>query len=91
MNELFKIIPDAFAILHNGGVYKQAQLYERAGRVYAQASGGYVMLRAQNGTSHPKLRWDHVEGVDTDMRGDGSPRYDKLGRMILLTPVQRAA
>lgn len=73
MANLFTQIPDGIAILKSSGVYRQVELYERAGLVYAKWGSGFVGLRqSSKGTSHPKILWDEVEGVELT--------WDELGR-----------
>lgn len=55
--ELFYIVPDAFIVLRRKGVYRQAQIYHRAGRVYAKFGGGFVRLMRE-GTTVPDLMWE---------------------------------
>ena len=52
----FKHIEGEYAIISQGGVYKQVDLYERDGLIYAKAAGGYVQLRYDGSTSKDKLR-----------------------------------
>jgi drug/metabolite transporter superfamily protein YnfA len=60
---LFHIVEDAFAILVRNGVYKQAQIYHRDGRLYAAYSGGFIRLTTY-GTSVPNIRLD---GLNIDV------------------------
>lgn len=50
--------PEQFAIIVEGGVYKQAPLFTRAGHLYAKFGGGFVRLGSDGSTSRPKLRLD---------------------------------
>lgn len=82
MSMLFKIIPGGIAVLNNRGVFKQVDLYEREGRIYAQWGTGYIGLRSEQGTTIPNVRWEYVEGV--------AKEYNKLGAMMI-PAVARAA
>lgn len=58
--DLFHRIEDAQAIVRaKGGVYKQAELYRRADRLYIKNGGGFVRIEAESGgtygTSSPSL------------------------------------
>lgn len=70
---LFHQIPNAFAILIGGGVYKQAPLFEYKGQVFAKYGAGYVGLR-KNGTTHPTVLWTELDGY--------TPYWDDLGRAV---------
>lgn len=84
MADLFHQIPDGVAILQSGGVYKQVDLYERAGYIYAKWGSGFVGLRSSSkGTSHPRVLWVELEGI--------TPHYDDLGRMTKSPTIRRVA
>lgn len=58
MSDLFHIVEDATVILRSRkGVYRQAKLYHRAGRLYAGFGSGFVRLM-QRGTSNPDVSWE---------------------------------
>jgi hypothetical protein len=68
----FTIIPDAQAIIHSGGVYRQAQLYLRGDRIYAKYGSGFVRLAQGGSTSAPKIRWSDMycgEGAYSEASG----------------------
>lgn len=78
--DLFHEIPDAECITVSGGVYKQAQLYHRQGRVFAKHAGGFVRICARFGdswgTSHPSVRVvDMPHNVPDIDRLTGEPRF----------------
>lgn len=77
MGMLFTIIPQGVAVLNNKGVFKQADLYEREGRVYAAWGSGYIGLRSDKGTTIPNVRCEWFDGVQT--------RVTKLGAIVLRT------
>lgn len=48
--DLFHIIPDAEGIIRiRGAVFKQVKLYQRKGRVFIGAQGGFVRITTQLG------------------------------------------
>ncbi len=49
---LFHVVDDAFAILRSKGVYRQAKVYSREGRLYAAHGAGYIGLTT-HGTTVP--------------------------------------
>lgn len=63
---LFHEIFDSQAITRRKGVYKQAQLYHRDGRVYVAAAGGYVRV-GKHGTSVPGLEIEAIDGVKLEI------------------------
>jgi hypothetical protein len=73
---MFRRIEGETAILRLGGVYKVADLYERDGRLFAAAAGGYVRLNANGTTSKDKLAIDTL-ALD-------EPLYkDRFGRLCV--------
>lgn len=60
---LFHVIEGAQVILRSKGVFRQAKLYERDGRIAAAAAGGYVMLRSEGRTTHPDISWVEIDGA----------------------------
>jgi hypothetical protein len=70
---LFHDIADEFVVLVNRrGVYRQAKLYRRDKGLYAGASGGFIRLLTEGGTSVPDIRW---EGLTL------AHRVGRLGRL----------
>lgn len=69
---LFSVVNDAFAVLRSRGVFRQAKVFQRDGRLYAGFGSGYVQLRHDNATSVPTMTWDHIEGVAWAPRQVGS-------------------
>jgi hypothetical protein len=55
---MFKQVEGENAIVVEGGVFKQADLYTRDGYLYAKAAGGFVRLYADGSTSKAKCRLD---------------------------------
>lgn len=53
--DLFKRVADAHCILLAGGTYKQADIYEYGGHLYAKAGSGFIGLREGNGSRHTTL------------------------------------
>lgn len=60
---LFSIIEGKQAVIKNAktGVYRQVDLYERDGEIYAKASGGFIRLMKEQRTSHPVTKWEHLD------------------------------
>lgn len=48
------------AIVSEGGVYKQVDIYTREGFLYAKVSGGFVRLMHDGSTSKAKMRLVHL-------------------------------
>ena len=71
---MFKQIEGENAVIVEGGVYKQADLYARDGYLYAKAGGGFVRLYADGSTSKAKCRLDV-------MTFDKPLCTDKFGRL----------
>ena len=69
----FHILDDCAVILRSKGVYKQAKVYARDGRLYAAHGGGFVSLMANLRTSHPDVSWDETDAPHTS---------DNLGRLL---------
>lgn len=61
---LFQQIEGDVAVLSQNGVYKQVDVYERDGALYAKHGGGFIRLYADGATSQSKVRLDvlHFEG-----------------------------
>lgn len=70
----FKQIEGEAAVMVEGGVYKQVDLYSRDGYLYAKAGGGFVRLMADGSTTKPRLRLDSLSW-------SGDLARDSLGRL----------
>ena len=57
-DDLFHVIDDAHTVLRRKGVFRQAKLYRRAGKVYAGLGAGFVRLMGNGGTTHPEVLWE---------------------------------
>lgn len=71
---LFKHLEGQVAILVEGGVYKQAELFSRDGYLYAKAGSGFVRLYADGSTTKAKCRIDALHF-------DKALFQDKFGRL----------
>lgn len=71
---MFKHLEGQIAVLVEGGVYKQADVYARGGFVYAKSGAGFVRLYADGSTTKAKCR------IDT-LHFDGRLFKDKFGRL----------
>lgn len=73
----FHKIEDAVIILVSKGTFKQTDVYQRSGYIYAKHGGGYVRLQKhEKGTSCPKLNYD-------ELYLPFEPEYDAIGRMMM--------
>lgn len=78
MSILFTKLIDSYAILQSNGVFKQAALHERNGELYAAASGGFIRVGDEGGTSVTRVRH-----TDLIIDSQYSTAKDKLGRMTI--------
>lgn len=70
----FKQVEGEAAVLVEGGIYKQVDVYTRDGFLYAKVSGGFVRMMADGSTTKAKMRLEF-------MSFDGALCRDKLGRL----------
>ena len=70
----FKQIEGEAAVLVINGVYKQCDLYERDGYLYAKALGGFVRLFHDGATTQPRMRLETLSWT-------GALNRDSLGRL----------
>lgn len=61
--DLFSIVETGKVIISERGVYRQVDLYERAGALFAGFKGGFVRLLGRGGTTVPHVKWDAIEGI----------------------------
>lgn len=61
----FTIITGASALVHAGGVYRQADLYARGTAVYAKYGAGFIKMGIGGATSAPKVRWAAFDAGET--------------------------
>lgn len=57
---VFKQLQGDTVILTTGGVYKQVNLYERDGDLYAGWAGGFIRLYDTGATSQPVVRIEQL-------------------------------
>jgi hypothetical protein len=55
--DYFSIIDGAKAVIVTAGVYRQVDVFERAGYLYAARGNGFVRLLASGKTSDPRTLW----------------------------------
>lgn len=77
--DLFTIIEDGVAIIRAPkGVFKQAKVYQRGGRVFVGHSGGFIRVCAKFGdtfgTSHPDIKVIDLEVPGMVLKGNSEPR-----------------
>ena len=73
---MFKQIQGENAIIVRSGVYRQCDLYERAGEIFARVGNGFVRLYADGSTSQPKTSI-------TVLAFNGNLFADRLGRLTI--------
>jgi hypothetical protein len=73
---MFKKLEGETAVLHSGGVYRVADLYERDGRLFAAVSGGFVRLYENGSTSKPATQ---IESLQLE----GELLKDRFGRLCV--------
>lgn len=62
--DLFSVVEDAHVILYVRGVYRQAKVYSRGDKVFANWGSGFVRLNRDKSTSVPSVRCIDHEGFD---------------------------
>ena len=70
----FKQVEGEAAILVGDGVYRQTELYERNGYLFAKYGAGFVRLAADGSTSKSKLRLETLSF-------EGRLARDPMGRL----------
>jgi hypothetical protein len=60
MTNLFKPIEGSAVVLYNHGVYKQVELAERNGEVYAKWNAGFIRLMNSGFTSYGDVKWSDI-------------------------------
>jgi len=82
--KFFTIIDDAFAIIHQRGIYRQARVYLRGDVMYAGYGAGFVKLSQGGATSAPNVRWAEIDA--------GAGSYSEAsGRVTYVAPALEAA
>jgi len=64
--EFFTAIPDAKAVIHRGGIYKEVDLFHMNQEIYAKKGSAYIKLHHNRATSRRATYWKtlHIpEGV----------------------------
>ena len=81
---MFRKLEGDTALLVQGGVYKPADLYEMDGKLFAQASGGFVRLKTDGTTSK--------QGVAFHALTTEEPLFtDRFGRLCVAAGDGRTA
>lgn len=70
----FKQVEGEAAIVIINGVFKQVDIYERDGNLYAKTAGGFVRLMADGSTSKAKMSLNY-------MSWNGKLMRDGMGRL----------
>ncbi len=61
---LFSRVEEGQVIISDRGLYRQVDLYERNGTLFAAVKGGFVRLLGREGTTVPSIKWLAIEGVE---------------------------
>lgn len=72
----FRKIEGDTAIVSSGGVYRQCDLYDWDGKLFAKAGGGFVRLKSNGSTSKDGLNIVHV-------MTDNPLLVDRFGRLCV--------
>jgi len=72
----FSKIDDAYVLLRQNGVYRQADLYRRGSNLFAKTGSGYIRLGISGSTSAPKVIW-----MELDPGQDAAHIFNKDGHM----------
>ena len=70
----FKQVEGEAAVVVSNGVYKQCDVYERNGYLYAKVAGGFVRLMADGSTTNAKTRLE-------TMSWEGPIARDAMGKL----------
>lgn len=63
MSALFHVVDDAAVILRAKGVYRQAKVYQREGKLFAAWGSGFIGLR-RHGTTLPHVSVEDYDGIN---------------------------
>lgn len=61
--EGFSQVPEAFVVTLEKGIYRQTELYEKEGKLFAKQKGGYIVLFNDGKTSVPSVKWEGINGA----------------------------
>lgn len=86
--DYFTQIPGATALIHSGGVYRQADLYARKDAIYAKHGAGYIKLSIGGATSAPKIRWAEFDAGEV---AEISERSGCAPKLVRINDVREAA
>lgn len=65
-NQLFTFLgPNAQALLHAHGSFREAQLYEYDGKLYAKVGSAFIKLMPNGQTSKNKTYWKAIYGIQS--------------------------
>jgi len=57
----FHIVPGETVIIRRGGVFKQVEVYQYGGFLFAKSNGGYIRLLMEGGTSVPNTMHENLQ------------------------------
>lgn len=59
----FNIVEGAFVVTLEKGVWRQVDLFEREGKIFAKQKGGFIALMNNGTTSVPTVKWHGINGL----------------------------
>jgi hypothetical protein len=75
---LLKRIDEGQVIISDRGIYRQVDLYERGGQLFAAHKDGFVRLLDRENTTVPSVTWKAIEGVEVEATYKG-PAHQSSG------------
>ncbi|GLS29925.1 hypothetical protein SAMN04488498_110193 [Mesorhizobium albiziae] len=81
--DLFSIVEAGKVIISERGIYRQVELYERSGALFAAFKGGFVRLLARGLSTVPYVKWEAIEGIAYNEEYNG-PKYPKADGLRLV-------
>ena len=64
---LFSVVEGVLVIINSSGTYKQVEVYQRGGQLYAAVTkSGFVALYNHSRTSKPSISWREVVSTTND-------------------------
>lgn len=76
MSALFHVLEGDAVILFRKGTFRQSEVYQRKGELYAKHAGGFIRLMDGGGTSVPGVVWEDLQTTAKHERG-------AFGRLVL--------
>lgn len=76
MTGLFHILDGDAVVLYRKGTFRQSEVYQRNGELFAKHSGGFIRLLHGGHTSLPDMMWE-------DLHISAGYSKGPLGRLVL--------